>query len=299
MTALTVTAQTVFVGDVQSGKTYQAATVFNAQDEDGSYPFRPALVITCEGAARVSAASMITSPDCVHYEAGTPEEVTQILEQVFPDGHNGQPFAMVFFDGWSVLQERTKMDAQRVYQEEGNLKAAEDQRQLTNRAAARMRPTIAAWQSAAALPQAHGCAFFSTCHVAEEWRAKVGSKDYNDRHRVGLKLDIAPSVYKALHREIGSIIYLLAVLPDIGTLSADATDEELATVDRLNREGVRGAVPARFALAQPCMHGGDQLTFIKHQEGLFATGAVPFPWRDPNFGEAFRTSPLRRKKTMP
>ena len=295
MTALSVTAQTVFVGDVQSGKTYQAALVFNAQDEDGSYPFRPALVITCEGAARVSAASMITSSDCAHFEAGTPEEVTQILEQVFPEGHNGKPFAMVFFDGWSVLQERTKMDAQRVYQEEGKTKAAEDQRQLTNRAAARMRPTIAAWQTAAGLPQAHGCAFFSTCHIVEEWRAKAGSKDYSDRHRVGLKMDIAPSVYRALHREIGSIIYLFTVLPDLGTLTADTADEDLATIDKLNREGARGAVPARFAVAQPCIHAGDQLNFIKHQEGLFADGAAPFPWRNPDFGEAFRTSPLRKK----
>jgi len=286
----------VFVGAVGSGKTSQAVRIFNAQDEDGGHPFRPALSISCEGASRVTGSSMITSEHCAHYEAGTPEEVTHILETVLPAGHNGKPFALVFFDGWSVLQERTKMDAQRIYLEEENDTYANDQRQLTNRAAARMRPTIAAWQNASQLPQMQGAIFISTCHIEEEWKQKPGTKDFNDRYRVGYKMDIAPSVYRALHRDTGSIVYFLSVLPRVGELG-DEEDEteasELQQLDQLAREGNPLASSRFYAFTRPVNYDGDALRFIKHQDGLFSDEALAV-WRSPDFGRALLNSPLRK-----
>lgn len=295
MPALKAPVMLTFVGDVQSGKTRQALNIFNAKDDDGRHPFRPCLFITSEGAARVTAAALIDHPQVVHVEATTPEELTSALEQVFPRGLNGEPFALVIFDGWSSLQERTKADERA---NATNPKVAEDNRVLAARTAPRLRTAIAAWQNASSREEAKGCVFVSTCHVVEEWRQRPGSKDINDRLRMGLKMDVSGTVYNGLHRDSNAIVYLTTVLPDItDAIGGDSMEEFDQNLDDLNKAAIAGelsAAPMYIAITRRCKFNGDELKFIKHQDGLFQPDHVKIAWRAPDFGEALRTSPLRK-----
>lgn len=284
------------VGDVQTGKSYQIAEIFRATDPDGSRPFGRALLITAEGAARVTFADLIRDPHVAHFEATTPEEFTRILEEDFPRGIDGEPFTLVIFDGWSSLQERTKAD-ERV--NATSAKIAEDNRVLAARASPRLRNTIAAWMNAASSEAGRGVLFISTCHVIEEWKQRPGSKDINDRVRIGLKMDISDQVFKVLFRDGNAIIYMMRLLPDISDRLTGETMEDFdANLERLNQDAIAGdssAAPMYFAITRGCRLNGDELRFVKHQDGLFDPDLVKMAWRSPNFGQAFLTSPLRRK----
>ena len=298
MSALSTPVMLTFVGDVQSGKTYQFVKIFNAKDDDGSHPFRPALFITSEGAARVTGADLVKSPDCLHVEAATPEQLTYVLENVLPEGHNGQPFALVIFDGWSTLQEKTKADERAKAEAEGKDKVAGDNRVLAAKTAPRLRTAIAAWQNASQHDTSKGVVFVSTCHVVEEWRQRPGSKDINDRLRMGLKMDVSGTIYNGLHRDGNAIVYLMTVLPDITAyIGGEDMDEFDRNLDALNEATIAGdisAAPMYCAITRRCAYNGDELRFIKHQDGLFEPRTVKIAWRSPDFGEALRTSPLRK-----
>lgn len=297
MPALTTPTMLTFVGDVGVGKTWQFVKIFGVQDEDGTHPFRPCLFITSDGAARGTGAPIINSPQAAHYEATTPERLTEILEQVFPYGHNGEPFALVIFDGWSTLQEQTKQDVQSAAHAEDK---TFDNRVLAAKTAPRMRTAAAAWQNASASEQGKGCVFVSTCHVVEEWRQRPGSKDINDRLRMGLKMDVSGSVFTAVHRNANAVVYFMSVLPDISDSFTGETMEEFdANLDALNEatiNGEPGAAPVYCAITRPRKYMGDELAFIKHQDNLFDNKLVKVGWRSPDFGEALRTSPLRKQK---
>lgn len=292
MQPFSVTVMASIVGDVAAGKNYQATKIFNAQDEDGNYPFRPCLFLTSDTSGRVSSADLIKSPDCLHVEVTSPEDLHAALKNI-EQGHNGRRFAFVFFDGWSTLQENAKSQERARASE----KSAADNRVMAALVSPRMRSAMSAWTAASQSEAAAGALFLSTCHVNEEWKQRPGSKSIDDRYRAGLKADISSAVYDDWHRSCNAIIYLTRLLPDFSAfVTGDSLDDLDANLASLTEHYNAGAVaPIHLSVTRAGILQGDELRFVKWQDGLFRPDLPPVG-RSPDLGREFLSSPLRLRE---
>lgn len=279
----------VLVGDSGAGKGEQIRRIFTARDADGTQPFRPALFVTCESSSTVSGHELISSPDCRRVAVTTPEELEAVLETILPQGLNGQPFRLVIFDGWSQFQEQTKHD------ERQKTKDKHDNRVMAAKAGPRMRSAAAAWTEAC---QKSRAVFVSTCHIVEDWRQRPGSKDLGDRMRMGLKMDLSSEPAKFIKREGNAIVYLGRVVrdvtpPDLSVFNDEDAFDEYAEKARIAHQ--QGSLkPLYLGFFHPVKFLGDDVEFVKWQDGLFDPAKVGPLKRNPNLGEMLLDSPLRR-----
>jgi hypothetical protein len=283
-----VAVNLILVGPSGHGKNYQIEKVWSAVDGDRQ-PFARALLLTSETSAMVASSAMITDPRVHHVVINTPEDLYGVNELV-AEGHKGQPFDLVIFDGWSHLQDVGKADERAT----ANEKDSRDNRVMAARASPRLRQAAAAWSSA--VRDNKGTCFISTCHVAEAWRQRPGSKDISDRIREGYKLDISFELAKFVQREGNAIVYLHRVLAEIGewlTDEGEGYEANLAALQQARRDGHYRT--KYYAFTEPVIVNGDAYGFVKWQDGLFAEEYRPAKF-NPDLGTMMVTSPLRNKK---
>lgn len=284
----TVAVNLVLVGESGHGKNEQIRRIWLAEEEDGTRPFLRCLFLASEASAVVASAAIINAPTTRYRHIESPEDLISALD-LLDEGFDGEPFDMVAFDGWSHLQDRAKADERK-----GGGKDAKDNRVMAAYASPRMRQAAAAWT--AAMGQHVGTLFVSTCHTAEEWKQRPGSKDIKDRIRVGYKLDLSPEPAKFLQREGNAIVYLTRTLKEVSEWITGDDDAELeanlASLREHRREG--HFAPRYLAFTEPVSFRGDALDFIKWQDGLFPEDARPVIY-NPNIGELLLASPLRNQ----
>lgn len=283
----TVAVNLVLVGESGHGKNEQIRRIW-AAEEDGERPFRRCLFLASEASAKVASAVIINDPCTVYRHINTPEDLISALA-LLDEGVNGEPFQLVAFDGWSHLQERTKAD-----ERSHGGKDAKDNRVMAAAASPRMRSAAAEWTSAMG---AHpGVLFVSTCHTAEEWKQRPGSKDIKERIRVGYKMDLSDAVKIFICREGNAIVFLTRVLRDVSEWIVGDDDDEINTnIAALREARAEGHFAPRFlAFTEPVKFQGDSFDFIKWQDGLLPEQARPvIP--NPNLGELLLASPLRKR----
>lgn len=266
----------VLVGVGGTGKTFQIKSVWD-QMEDGKRLFSPVLFITCEASTMATAQDILDDPGCAHVNVRSYSDFQAALSKL-DQGHKGEPFRLVVFDGWSLFNEGVKTTQAK--NAEGK---AKDLRVLSSRSALDIRIAVSDW-SAAALK--HKVVMLSTCHVTEDWRGA----SMEDRRRVGLKLKLSADAATNLVDQSSVVLYLSRILPDFTPYAND--------VEKLGELIDSGAMsPTYYAVTRPCTWQGDELAFIKHQDGVYGEGKDRGLLVSPNLGQLIVNSPLRKKES--
>jgi hypothetical protein len=301
--SLKVSLSIVFTGPSGVGKSEQAKRVFNARRADGSYPFRPMLVLYSEESTKGTLGKILSSPDCTSAPVDNLADFTAgmvILDaghgaQFDQDGDitvQGHPFRSVFFDGWTAFTEGSKADAQALALKEDGSKTLDgkakqnDPRVSAKVGASDTRVALRQWSSAGA--KHVGLLLLSTAHAAEKWEPIPGSKQ-GERRQCGEQLDLSYQPAKWLYNWANCLIMLGRSLVEAESLDA------LEDVD------VADVAPAYYAITHPIkVLDYTYSNLIKWQDGIFrpAIPGKPQPhdvrvkWNNPDLGAALLESPL-------
>lgn len=294
-TPFNTTIMITLAGESQSGKNWQILDVINHQDPDGSYPFRPALIMAVESSSRGTTGSLFQSDDVILHPVKTLDDFMDGY-RVAIEGCNGKKFATIVMDGWTTFQEglnvadriaaiKATAKDRGVDDDDENLLAKgrsldgknmqNDNFRLAKGPADTVRIALNFFNDLG--NEIEGVLLLSTVIVRQDLR-NVGKGREIQLEQVGFKTALSPAPAEYLNIYGQLVFYLDVRLPEIDS-PEDANDCE--------EEEEYYMMTRRFKV-----HGLD-MKFIKWQRGIVD---VPKYWENPRLGGALAASPLRRTK---
>lgn len=296
-TPFNTTVMLTLAGESQSGKNWQILDVINHQDPDGSYPFRPALIMAVEASSRGTTGSLFKSDDVILHPVKTLDDFMNGY-RVATEGHNGKPFAAIIFDGWTTFQEGLNVadriaaikatakdrgvdeDDEHLYAKGRSLdpkNMQNDNFRLAKGPADTVRIGLNFFNDLG--NELEGVLLLSTVIVRPDLR-NVGKGRELQLEQVGFKTALAPAPAEYLNIYGQLVFYLDVRLPEIDTPEEANDCDEGETYYMMTR---------RFKVA------GLDMKFIKWQSGIID---APKYWENPRLGEKLAQSPLRKTRPV-
>lgn len=245
----------LLVGRFMSGKTYAAASAYNATgmiDGQLSWLLRPALYIDVEGGA-MSMGPMRGQPesDVRYIGVSTPGDFAEAMGLA----HTGH-FRLLVFDGWTHLFEKYAMVAKKA-----NPRAKNKNMDWNAWARDEVAQALEEWCDLAVFPATRGCVMLSTAAITDHWAG-----EYGERHVVGEKIRVSATIEDRLVGRHNFIYHCERINPRVimtaeGNLDIEATNAGIAN----------GSLAPRF-IAYTYPFAG--MPYVKAQDG-FAKDAPP------------------------